>query len=205
MSVLKGYKEDAWEGGGCSFQFQGGPHFKVRAQVNLQPPSGYFGVSVHQVSQEFLHQSNYSVFSSLFYCGHMLLFDWALVFIDLLGLNGHWVIIPSYTDLSTRQQGLPPYQCWWRLADTELGVLDVPLCSDSFVASMGGLKKRASKSELQFNCLYLDGLCRCNDPELSLRLTGMLYSYPALSCCQGKWLLGMLIWPGGNSTYYLEG
>ena len=72
------------------------------------------------------------------------------------------------------------------------GVPGLPLSNDSFVSSLDGLEKRASKSKLNLNCLYLDSLYRCNGMEFSLRLRGPLYHYPALSC-HGKCLLEMLI------------
>ena len=92
-SVLEGYKkEDAREGGGSSFQFQG-PSFKFRAQV--KSPLEYFSASPHWVSQEFLHQSNYPVFSFLFYGGHTFLFDWTLFLLTFLAWMAIELVYPA--------------------------------------------------------------------------------------------------------------
>ena len=60
------------------------------------------------------------------------------------------------TEVPDNQDNLP-YQCQWRLAEMDQGVPSLPSACDSFVASLGGLKKEP-ESKWHFNCLQLDGL-----------------------------------------------
>ena len=159
----------------------------------------YFGASQHWVSQAFLYQSWNHVFSSQFHHGHMPLCNWKSLFINLLCLSDHWVNVPA-----TNTRVPDNKDCCTLLVPMEAsgygsGSTQSPSVLWQFCCIHGWAQKRASKSKWQFNCLYLGSLYKCNGPEFSLRLTGVLYSYPALSCCHRKHLLVMLILLQGNN------
>ena len=202
-SRLNGYKRKMHERVGIP-----SCKFRVHWTKLTSPPKEYFYLSWQQVSQEFLHSSE--IMCLVLCCITVMCFyftrhQFSSIFITQvtakLASPATETGIPDYKDLL-------PFWCWWKLAKTDqiaFSPLIFPLCGESFVVSLSGLKKRASKSKWHFNCLSVDSLYRCNGLELGLRLTGMLYSYPALSCCHGKHLLGALNLPWGNSVYDLKG
>ena len=148
-----------------------------------------------------------NVFGSLFYHSLALLINWASVFINLHYWSDCQFSVLNYKGWSTWKQDCLPSTVLIETSRNQFGrilPLIFPLHGGSFVASLGWLK-RAGKSKLHFNYLYLEGLYRCNGSELSLKLTGILCSYPSLSCSQGKHLLGALILLWGNSVYDHEG
>ena len=122
------------------------------------------------------------MFSFLCYSGHVPLCNQALVFINLLCLSDHQVNVPIYKDQSPHQQGLPYLVCadesQWIWIEEYL----ISLCIVTVWGILGWAQKWAKKSNLKFNFLYLDGLCKCTGLDLSLQLTGAQYSYPTLNC-----------------------
>ena len=142
--------------------------------------------------QEFLHPSWNHVCSSLLCHGHAPLGDWTSVFIDLICMSDCQVNVQSYKSESptTRTTYLVSADGdqWIPIREYQISLCILTVLWLTWVGS-----KRAGRSKLKFNCLYLDDLYRCKGLELSLKLTGALYSYPALRCCHGKHLLGMLI------------
>ena len=100
----------------------------------------------------------------------------------VLCLSNHQVNVPSYNDWSTNNKDCHTLLVPMEASRYGLGSIQFPSLPWQFCGIPGWAHKRAGKSKWQFNCLYLDGLYRCNGLELTFRLTGVLYSYAVLCC-----------------------